>query len=124
MDIKILCGEAVDAWPQLLVEVTTLATSFDAQKDPSVLQLAQFEVINTATDSQPLSDNAVEAILYIVQSCPLAEFKMVKVDLLVNQHWGMIMDELDMVRLINLNLANSNVEHGQELVKSFRNGHD
>lgn len=88
-----------------------------------MLQFAQFEVINTATDSQPLSDNAVEVILYIVQSCPLVEFKLVNVDLLVNQHWGMIMDELDMVSLKNLSLANSNVEHGQGLVKSFRNGH-
>lgn len=110
----VLCGEAVDAWLQLGAESTTPATSaLDPLKDPSepLLQLAQFEVINTRTDRQVLSEIAVELILYIALSSPLIEIRLVNTDLQASQQKDMIIAGMDMEDVKSLGLGSTNVQH-------------
>ncbi|KAF9297675.1 hypothetical protein BGZ74_009704 [Mortierella antarctica] len=106
----VIHGQAVDAWLQLLAEAATLTASAGALKEALAPQLFQFEVINTATDRQLLSDRVRETFFSIMQSCPLIEVKLVNVDLLVGQQWDTILAELGMVHL----------EHAQGIVMSVR----
>ncbi|KAG0026961.1 hypothetical protein BGZ81_005977 [Podila clonocystis] len=109
----VIRGEAVDTWLQLLAEATVSPTSHNSQKISLVplSQLVQFTVINTATDRQPLSNKAMEAILYVAQSCSLIEFSLVNIHLPVSQQWDIVTEELDMVHLKNLNLVNSTFQN-------------
>ncbi|KFH72691.1 hypothetical protein MVEG_02980 [Podila verticillata NRRL 6337] len=110
----ILCGKAVDTWLQLGVAATTSATSdLDLWKDKSepLPQLAQFEVINTSTDRQVLSDKAVELILYIALSSPLIEIRLVNTDLQAGQQKNMIISEMDMEHVKSMGPASTNVQH-------------
>ncbi|KAF9335367.1 hypothetical protein BG006_000237 [Podila minutissima] len=91
-------------------KATILITSAGTLEEALAPQLFQFEVINTATDRQLLSDRARETFFSIVQSSPLIEVKLVNVDLLVDQQWDTILAELGKV----------NLEHAQGIVMSVR----